>query len=185
MNYGSICSGVEAASLAWRSLGWKAKFFAEVEPFPSAVLQQRFGATKPLRPLSPETADGEKDRKERETWAKQIAELPDGGSVPNLGDFTQITTKDYDGAIDLIVGGTPCQSYSLAGLRKGLADPRGNLALEFVKLAYRTGVRWTLWENGSYGNVSIRYIMESCDYVKFCVFYVEKRRRTLHNFLNT
>lgn len=147
MDYGSICSGVEAASLAWEPLGWKAKFFAEVEPFPSAVLQQKFGATKPLRPLSPETADGEKDRKERETWAKQIAELPDGGSVPNLGDFTQITTKDYDGAIDLIVGATPCQSYSLAGLRKGLADPRGNLALEFVKLAYRTGVRWTLWEN--------------------------------------
>ncbi len=147
MNYGSICSGVEAATLAWKPLGWTAKFFAEVEPFPSAVLQQKFGATKPLRPLSPETADGDKDRKERETWAKQIAELPDGGSVPNLGDFTQITTKDYDGAIDLIVGGTPCQSYSLAGLRKGLADPRGNLALEFVKLAYRTGVRWTLWEN--------------------------------------
>nr|DAG83157.1 MAG TPA: Cytosine specific methyltransferase [Caudoviricetes sp.] len=147
MNYGSICSGVEAATLAWKPLGWTAKFFAEVEPFPSAVLQQKFGATKPLRPLSPETADGDKDRKERETWAKQIAELPDGGSVPNLGDFTQITTKDYDGAIDLIVGGTPCQSYSLAGLRKGLADPRGNLALEFVKLAYRAGVRWTLWEN--------------------------------------
>ncbi len=147
MNYGSICSGVEAASLAWKQLGWKAKFFAEVEPFPSAVLQQKFGATKPFRPLSSGTATGEKDRKERETWAKQIAELPDGGSVPNLGDFTQITTKDYDGAIDLLVGGTPCQSYSIAGLRKGLADPRGNLALEFVKLAYRTGVRWTLWEN--------------------------------------
>lgn len=147
MNYGSICSGVEAATLAWKPLGWTAKFFAEVEPFPSAVLQQKFGATKPLRPLSPETADGDKDRKERETWVKQIAELPDGGSIPNLGDFTQITTKDYDGAIDLIVGGTPCQSYSLAGLRKGLADPRGNLALEFVKLAYRAGVRWTLWEN--------------------------------------
>lgn len=147
MNYGSICSGVEAATIAWKPLGWTAKFFAEVEPFPSAVLQQKFGATKPLRPLSPETADGAKDRKERETWAKQIAELPDGGSIPNLGDFTQITTKDYDGAIDLIVGGTPCQSYSLAGLRKGLADPRGNLALEFVKLAYRAGVRWTLWEN--------------------------------------
>ena len=50
MKYGSICSGVEAATLAWRSLGWKAVFFAEVEPFPSAVLMERFGATKPLRP---------------------------------------------------------------------------------------------------------------------------------------
>ena len=147
MNYGSICSGVEAATLAWEQLGWKAKFYAEVEPFPSAVLQQRFGATRPLRPLDPAEADGEKDRKLREGWAKQIAELPDGGTLPNLGDFTKITTGDYDGTIDLLVGGTPCQSYSVAGLRKGLADPRGNLALEFVKLAFRAGVRWTLWEN--------------------------------------
>ena len=147
MNYGSICSGVEAATLAWEPLGWKAKFYAEVEPFPSAVLQQRFGATRPLRPLDPAEADGEKDRRLREGWAKQIAELPEGGATPNFGDFTKITTKDYDGTIDLLVGGTPCQSYSVAGLRKGLADPRGNLALEFVKLAFRAGVRWTLWEN--------------------------------------
>ena len=53
MNYGSICSGVEAATLAWEPLGWKAVFFAETEPFPAAVLQQRFGATRPLRPLLP------------------------------------------------------------------------------------------------------------------------------------
>ena len=147
MNYGSICSGVEAATLAWEPPGWRAKVYAEVEPFPSAVLQQRFGADKPLRPLDPAGADGEKDRKLRVGWAKQIAELPDGGTLPNLGDFTKITTGDYDGTIDLLVGGTPCQSYSVAGLRKGLADPRGNLALEFVKLAFRAGVRWTLWEN--------------------------------------
>ena len=51
MNYGSVCSGVEAASLAWEHLGWKPVFFSEVEPFPAAVLMQRFGATKPLRPL--------------------------------------------------------------------------------------------------------------------------------------
>ena len=54
MNYGSICSGVEAATLAWAPLGWKAVFFAETEPFPAAVLQQRFGATRPLRPLLPD-----------------------------------------------------------------------------------------------------------------------------------
>ena len=70
-----------------------------------------------------------------------------GGILPNLGDFTKIQKEDYDGAIDLLVGGTPCQSYSIAGLRRGLADPRGNLALEFVRLAYRTGARWTVWEN--------------------------------------
>ena len=80
MNYGSICSGVEAATLAWRPLGWKAVFFAEVEPFPSAVLMERFGATKPLRPLDPEDAADEKDRKQRLSWQKQIAGLPEDGT---------------------------------------------------------------------------------------------------------
>ena len=147
MNYGSVCSGVEAATLAWAPLGWKAVFFAEVEPFPAAVLQQRFGATRPLRLLPPAEADTEKERKQRESWEKQIAELPEGGTIPNLGDFPKITKEDFDEPIDLLVGGVPCQSYSIAGLRKGITDPRGHLALEFVKLAYRTGVRWTLVEN--------------------------------------
>jgi len=147
MNYGSVCSGVEAATLAWAPLGWKAVFFAEVEPFPAAVLQQRFGATRPKRLLPPAEAETEKERKQRESWEKQIAELPEGGTIPNLGDFPKITKEDYDEPIDLLVGGTPCQSYSIAGLRRGLADPRGNLALEFVRLAYRSGVRWTVWEN--------------------------------------
>ena len=147
MNYGSVCSGVEAATLAWGPLGWKAVFFAEVEPFPAAVLQQRFGATRPLRLLPPEEAETEKERKQRESWEKQIAELPEGGTIPNLGDFPKITKEDFDEPIDLLVGGVPCQSYSIAGLRKGITDPRGHLALEFVKLAYRTGVRWTLVEN--------------------------------------
>ncbi len=150
MKYGSVCSGIEAATTAWGPLGWKASFFAEVEPFPSAVLCHRYGATRPLRPLDPaEAADG-KDRKTRESWMKQLPLLPEGGTLPNLGDFTKIQKEDYnhDGNdIDLLVGGTPCQSYSIAGLRKGLADPRGNLALEFVRLAYRSGARWTVWEN--------------------------------------
>jgi DNA (cytosine-5)-methyltransferase 1 len=147
MNYGSVCSGVEAATLAWEHLGWTAKFFAEVEPFPAAVLQYRFDATKPLRPLDPAEAESDKNRKEREYWSRQIAELPDEGKIPNLGDFTKIKEDDYEGNIDLLAGGTPCQSYSVAGLRKGIEDPRGNLALEFVKLAYRTGARWIVWEN--------------------------------------
>jgi site-specific DNA-cytosine methylase len=147
MNYGSVCSGIEAATTAWRPLGWKAKFFAEVEPFPAAVLCHRYGATRPLRPLDPaEAADG-KDRKLREAWARQLPGLPEGGDIPNLGDFTKIQKEDYEGDIDLLVGGTPCQSYSIAGLRRGLSDPRGNLALEFVRLAYRSDARWTVWEN--------------------------------------
>lgn len=147
MNFGSVCSGVEAASLAWAPFGWRALFFAEVEAFPSAVLCRRFHATPPLRPLDPAEAETEKDRKLRTFQARQLAGLPGEGTVPNLGDFTKIEKGDYDGTIDLLVGGTPCQSYSVAGLRKGLADPRGNLALEFVKLAYRTGARWVVWEN--------------------------------------
>jgi DNA (cytosine-5)-methyltransferase 1 len=147
MNYGSVCSGVESATLAWKRLGWTAKFFAEVEPFPVAVLHHRFDATRPLRSLDPAEAASEKERKERDRWQRYNAELPDGGSIPNLGDFTRIKENDYNGNIDLLVGGTPCQSYSVAGLRKGIEDPRGNLALEFVKLAYRTGSRWICWEN--------------------------------------
>lgn len=70
MRYGSVCSGVEAATLAWEPLGWEAAFFAEVEPFPCAVLQQRFGATRPLRALIPEDAENTKCRKRQFAGAK-------------------------------------------------------------------------------------------------------------------
>lgn len=110
MIYGSVCSGVEAATLAWEPLGWKPVFFSEIAPFPSAVLSQR--------------------------W-------PD---VPNLGDLTKIKGETI-GKIDLLTGGTPCQAFSVAGLRKGLEDQRGNLALEFVRLAFESNSRWIVWEN--------------------------------------
>ena len=147
MNYGSICSGVEAATLAWRHLGWTPAFFSEVEPFPAAVLMQRLGATKPLRPLDPDAASDEKDRKQRLSWQSRIAELPDGGTIPNLGDFTLIKKDDYDGQIDLLVGGTPCQDLSIAGKRLGFDGKRSVLALDFVRLCFETGTRWVLWEN--------------------------------------
>lgn len=147
MNYGSICSGVEAASLAWRHLGWTPAFFSEVEPFPAAVLMQRLGATKPLRPLDPDAASDEKDRKQCLSWQSRIAELPDGGTTPNLGDFTLIKKDDYDGQIDLLVGGTPCQDLSIAGKRLGFDGKRSVLALDFVRLCFETGTRWVLWEN--------------------------------------
>ena len=111
MRYGSVCSGIEAASVAWRPLGWECAFVSEIEKFPAAVLAERF----------PE--------------------------VPNLGDFTKIARGNYEGDIDLLVGGTPCQAFSIAGLRKGLNDERGNLALEFARLAFRTHARWVVWEN--------------------------------------
>jgi DNA-cytosine methyltransferase len=113
MKYGSVCSGIEAASVAWESLGWEAQWFSEIEHFPSAVLAHRFP------------------------------------TVPNLGDMTKIHESETfnNATINLLVGGTPCQSFSVAGLRKGLDDPRGNLMLTFLSLAERKKPRWIVWEN--------------------------------------
>lgn len=102
LKFGSVCSGIEAASVAWESLGWKASWFAEIEPFPSAVLSYRF----------PETM--------------------------NLGDMTKIAEMVKMGFVedpDILVGGTPCQAFSVAGSRQSLDDERGQLSLSFITLA--------------------------------------------------
>src|SRR5512138_809107 len=84
-------------------------------------------------------------------WFSEIEPFPSAvlahhyPSIPNLGDFTKIGAEHAN--IDLLIGGTPCQSFSVAGLRKGLDDERGNLALEFIRLAYRLSPKWLLWEN--------------------------------------
>ena len=110
MIYGSLCSGIEAATQAWHPLGWTPAFFSEIDAFPSAVLAHHYP------------------------------------HVPNLGDMTKFEEwPDY--AIDLLVGGTPCQSFSVAGLRKGLSDPRGNLMLTYGAVARRYRPRWLVWEN--------------------------------------
>lgn len=106
--FGSICSGIEAASVAWLPLDWQCQFVAEIDPFCSALLKHYY----------PE--------------------------VPNYGDFTTIRAA---GPIDVLVGGTPCQSFSVAGQRAGLDDPRGNLTLEYLALARRLRPRWLVWEN--------------------------------------
>ena len=100
--YGSVCSGIEAASIAWEPLGMRPAWFAEIEPFPSAVLAHR--------------------------WPH----------VANLGDMTKLAKKVLAGEIespDVLVGGTPCQAFSIAGLRGGLDDERGALTLKYVELA--------------------------------------------------
>ena len=66
--------------------------------------------------------------------------------VPLVGDFTQIKGDEY-GPVDLLVGGTPCQDFSVAGLRAGLGGERGNLSLEYLRLADRARPRWLVWEN--------------------------------------
>lgn len=147
MRYGSVCSGIEAATAAWAPLGWECAFVSEVEPFPCAVLRERFGAIRPTRPLDPADVPEGKDRKLRQSWLKALEFVRPGGELPNFGDFTKIEKSDIKDGIDLLVGGSPCQAFSVAGLRKGLNDARGNLTLEFARLAYRAGARWLVWEN--------------------------------------
>ncbi len=110
LRYGSVCSGVEAATVAWHSLGWEPQWFSEIEKFPSAVLQHHYPNT------------------------------------PNHGDMTDFKEWPND-PIDLLVGGTPCQSFSVAGLRKGLSDPRGNLMLTYLAIAAQYQPKWLVWEN--------------------------------------
>jgi DNA (cytosine-5)-methyltransferase 1 len=102
MRFGSVCSGIEAASVAWNPLGWHAAWFSEIEPYPCSALAHHY---------------------------------PD---IANLGDMTTIGAKiaqrDIE-APDVFCGGTPCQAFSIAGVRKSLDDARGNLSLEFCRIA--------------------------------------------------
>lgn len=101
ITYGSVCSGIEAATVAWHPLGWRAAWYAEIEPFPSAVLAHHYPTT------------------------------------PNHGDMTRLASAVLAGKIqapDVLVGGTPCQAFSVAGMREGLADPRGALTIKYVEL---------------------------------------------------
>lgn len=110
MRYLSVCSGIEAASCAWKDLSWEAAAFSEIEPFPCAVLQHHYPGT------------------------------------PNWGDMTK-WSEWPDDSTDLLVGGTPCQSFSVAGKRSGMDDIRGQLALGFSAIAGRYRPRWIVWEN--------------------------------------
>jgi DNA (cytosine-5)-methyltransferase 1 len=146
----SVCSGIEAATVAWHPLDWEPAAFAEIDPFACELLHFRYGCGRPM--FMPDPADpdiGAKDRRARAAAIKAVARLPEHpnpGCPPNLGDLTRF--KEWpDLAIDLLVGGTPCQSFSVAGLRAGLVDPRGNLALTYLAIADRYKPRWLAWEN--------------------------------------
>lgn len=110
MRYGSACSGIEAATVAWEGLGWQPQWFSEIEPYCCSLLSQRYP------------------------------------TVPNLGDLTKI--GDHEPAVDLLVAGSPCVAFSInVTERAGLADPRGQLALHFVRLVGAYRPRWVVWEN--------------------------------------
>ena len=148
MRFLSVCSGIEAASVAWEPLGWRAAAFSEIEPFPCHVLAHRQRASRPMFMPDPADVAGIKEQRARKAALKAVHRLPDPSSdlVPNFGDLTRF--KEWpDAAVDLLVGGTPCQSFSVAGLRKGLDDPRGNLALTYLAVVERYRPRWVVWEN--------------------------------------
>lgn len=120
MRYATFCSGIEAPSVAWHKLGWTPVLFSEIERFPCRLLKHHY---------------------------------PD---VPNVGDMNLFYDKiqhdttgylDSFGRVDLVCAGTPCQSFSLAGLRRGLDDPRGNLALVYLGIVERIRPQWVVWEN--------------------------------------
>jgi DNA (cytosine-5)-methyltransferase 1 len=162
MRYVSIFSGVEAATLAWEPLRWEPMAFSEIEPFPCAVLAER--------------------------W-------PD---VPNLGDITKVDWKKVDwkneihGAVDLVVGGSPCQSFSVAGKREGLKGASG-LMFEYIRCVQELRPRWFLWENvpgalTSENGEAFGQLLREMDELGYCLawrvldaqfFGVAQRRRRL------
>jgi len=112
MKYLSVCSGIEAATVAWHDMGWTPVGFSEIEKFPSQLLEHHYP------------------------------------NVTNYGDMTKFKEWDIEReSVELLVGGTPCQSFSVAGLRKGLEDPRGNLMLTYLAMADYFKPKWLLWEN--------------------------------------
>jgi DNA (cytosine-5)-methyltransferase 1 len=111
MNYLSVCSGIEAATVAWHHMGWNPIGFSEIEKFPSQLLNHHYP------------------------------------TVTNYGDMTKFKEWNINDTVGLLVGGTPCQSFSVAGLRKGLEDPRGNLMLTYLGIADHFKPKWILWEN--------------------------------------
>jgi len=111
LKYISLFSGIEAATVAWKPLGWKPIAFAEIDPFPKAVLARHYPG------------------------------------VPDLGDMTKVDWSKYNGTVDIVVGGSPCQAFSIAGLRKALDDPRGQLMLEYLRACHGINPEWIVWEN--------------------------------------
>jgi DNA (cytosine-5)-methyltransferase 1 len=146
VRYLSVCSGIEAVSVAWGSLGWQSVMFAEIDPFCCWLLRSRYGASRPIHMPSSHDAPTRKEAKQRAAAIRNVVALPADGAIVNAGDFTKIGADDV-GTIDLLAGGTPCQPFSVAGKRAGLDDPRGNLTIEFARLAGRLRPVWLVWEN--------------------------------------
>ncbi len=111
MNYLSLFSGIEAVSVAAKSLNWQAVAFSEIADFPCEVLKYHYP------------------------------------SIQNLGDVKNINGEKYNGTVDIIIGGSPCQNFSIAGNRKGLYGEHSSLAWEFIRILSEVQPKWFLWEN--------------------------------------
>lgn len=111
LKYISLFSGIEAATVAWKPLGWEPVAYSEIDQFPKAVLAHHYPG------------------------------------VPDLGDMTKVDWSKYRGTVDIVAGGSPCQAFSVAGLRKALDDPRGQLMLEYLRACYEIDPEWIVWEN--------------------------------------
>lgn len=112
-SYVSVCSGMEAATVAWEPLGWECKGLCEFATFPQTVLKHHY----PNVPLFPNMLNLLQDEK-----------------------FKKIKTN-------LIVGGTPCQDFSDAGLNKGMDGLRAQLAIEYGRILEEKRPQWFIWEN--------------------------------------
>ena len=110
MTYLSVCSGIEATSVAWTPLGFRPIGFSEIESFPCELLKQKYP------------------------------------NVKNYGDITQYEKWNI-GQFDILVGGTPCQSFSIAGKRGGTADERGALMYAYLGIVETYRPSWIIWEN--------------------------------------
>ena len=131
MRYISLFSGIEAASVAWEPLGWEPVCFAELDPFPCAVLEHRCH------------------------------------DVPNVGDVTKVNWKKFKNKCDVVVGGSPCQSFSVAGKREGLSGESG-LMFEYIRAVREVRPKWFLWENvpgalSSEGGEAFRQLLSEMD----------------------
>src|SRR5579859_7294805 len=142
LKVGSVCSGIEAASEAWKPLGMQFVFYSEIDAFPCAVLKER-------HPETPNLGDMRKFKK----WPKRCDCKHFETGKPREFKLGGIKLKIYACEscggirIDVLIGGTPCQSFSVAGLRQGLSDPRGNLALTFLAIVEKYQPTWVVWEN--------------------------------------
>lgn len=139
LRFGSVCSGIEAASVAFAPLGWEPAWLAEIDVPASAVLAHRLGASAPVYPLDPdEEGISEKERRSRRNTIKRAEKITWRDRISNWGDMKRLPKLIRSGdaeAPEVLCGGTPCQGFSVAGLRGGLDDPRGQLTLSFVELA--------------------------------------------------